>query len=364
MNTIIPKIALGKLHGFGPVRIAQLISKMGGIEEIFTASLNEIYMQTGFAKSLLREIKREEALLFAEKEGQFCEKNGVSPLFFLDHNYPRRLKQCQDAPVMLYYKGTSELNQKKIVSIVGTRNETNYGQSILEELINSLKDQNVLVISGLAYGVDIHAHRLCIENKVETIAVLGHGLDRIYPNSHRTTATKMILNGGLLTEFPTNTNPDRENFPMRNRIIAGLSDATIVVESKESGGSMITADLANDYSRDVFAYPGDVNRVFSSGCNKLIKNQKAHLVTKASDILKIMNWETKPSGSHHSLDLCLSDVEQKIVDFLIKNGEVHSDSLCNALVLPPSQLSVILFNLTLKNVIQAAKGNRIQLMPY
>ena len=282
----------------------------------------------------------------------------------MDQNYPRRLKQCQDAPVILYYKGTSELNQKKIISVVGTRNETNYGQSILEELINSLKDQNVLVISGLAYGVDIHAHRLCLENKIETIAVLGHGLDRIYPNAHRTTAAKMTLHGGLLTEFPTNTNPDRENFPMRNRIIAGLSDANIVVESKESGGSMITADLANDYSRDVFAYPGDVNRVFSSGCNKLIKNQKAHLVTKASDILKIMNWETKPFPSHHSIDLGLSDLEQKIVDFLIKNGEVHSDCLCNALVLPPSQLSVILFNLTLKNVIQAAKGNRTQLMPY
>ena len=362
MNTIIPKIALSKLHGFGPVRIAQLISKMGGIEEIFTASLNEIYMQTGFAKSLLREIKREEALIFAEKEALFCEKNGVSPLFFLDHNYPRRLKQCQDAPIILYFKGTCDLNQKKIISIVGTRNETNYGQKILEELVSAFAQKNILVVSGLAYGVDIRAHRLCLENKIETVAVLGHGLDRIYPSSHRITASKMIQNGGLLTEFPSNTNPDRENFPMRNRIIAGLSDATIVVESKVSGGSMITADLANDYSRDVFAYPGDVDRICSAGCNALIKNQKAHLITKSADLLKIMNWEIKTIKKQKLIALDLSSEEQEIVHFLNEQGEVHVDIVIQALNLQPSKLSVLLFNLELKNVIQSLRGNRISLL--
>jgi len=362
MNTIIPKIALSKLHGFGPVRIAQLISKMGGIEEIFTASLNEIYMQTGFAKSLLREIKREEALIFAEKEALFCEKNGVSPLFFLDHNYPRRLKQCQDAPIILYFKGTCDLNQKKIISIVGTRNETNYGQKILEELVSAFAQKNILVVSGLAYGVDIRAHRLCLENKIETVAVLGHGLDRIYPSSHRITASKMIQNGGLLTEFPSNTNPDRENFPMRNRIIAGLSDATIVVESKVSGGSMITADLANDYSRDVFAYPGDVDRICSAGCNALIKNQKAHLITKSADLLKIMNWEIKTIKKQKLIALDLSSEEQEIVHFLNEQGEVHVDTVIQALNLQPSKLSVLLFNLELKNVIQSLRGNRISLL--
>ena len=361
-NNTIHKIALSKLHGFGPIRIAQLTSKMGGIDDIFSSSIQEIYLQSGFSKSLLREMKRDEALVFAEKEWNYCEKNQLQHLFILDENYPRRLKQCQDAPIMLYFKGTCDLNQKKIISIVGTRNETNYGQKILEELVSAFAHKNILVVSGLAYGVDIRAHRLCLENKIETVAVLGHGLDRIYPSSHRSTASKMIQNGGLLTEFPSNTNPDRENFPMRNRIIAGLSDATIVIESKESGGSMITADLANDYSRDVFAYPGDVDRMYSAGCNALIKNQKAHLITKSADLLKIMNWENKTIKKQKLIALDLSSEEQEIVHLLNEQGEVHVDTVIQALNLQPSKLSVLLFNLELKNVIQALRGNRISLM--
>lgn len=363
-NNAIHKIAASKLHGFGPIRVAQLIARLGSIDDVLTASIHELHLQSGFSKSLLREIKRDEALFFAEKQWQYCEKNGVYPLFFLDEHYPRRLKQCQDAPVIVYFKGTCDLNQKKIVSVVGTRSETKYGHAILEELVASIKNQQVLVVSGLAYGIDIHAHRLCVENNIETLAVLGHGLDRIYPNAHRVTAAKMLAHGGLLTEFPTQTNPDRENFPMRNRIIAGLSDATIVVESKESGGSMITAHLANDYSRDVFAYPGDVNRVFSAGCNKLISSQQAHLVTKAADIVKIMNWELKPLNKFKAIALGLTDMEHKLVDFLSKNGDTHLDSLSNVLVLPPSQLSVLLFNLELRNIIRQVKGNRIQLVPF
>ena len=229
-------------------------------------------------------------------------------------------------------------------------------------MVSAFAHKNILVVSGLAYGVDIRAHRLCLENKIETVAVLGHGLDRIYPSSHRSTAIKMIQNGGLLTEFPSNTTPDRENFPMRNRIIAGLSDATIVIESKESGGSMITADLANDYSRDVFAYPGDVDRMYSAGCNALIKNQKAHLITKSADLLKIMNWENKTIKKQKLIALDLSSEEQEIIHLLNEQGEVHVDTVIQALHLQPSKLSVLLFNLELKNVIQSLRGNRISLM--
>jgi DNA processing protein len=257
-----------------------------------------------------------------------------------------------------------ELNQNKVVSIVGTRNLTNYGSKILHALIDSLKNEQIQIISGLAYGVDILAHRLSLEHGLETIGVLGHGLDRIYPFKHRSTALEMMENGGLVTEFMIDTNPDRENFPMRNRIVAGMADATIVIESKIKGGSIITAELANDYSRDVFAFPGDVDRPFSEGCNDLIRKQKAHLITNGNDFLTFMNWKDSKKKQIQQKQLFhdLNHEEEKIVTLLQDEGELHADVLCVKSGITPSQINVLLFNLEMANVIQQFPGKRFKLI--
>lgn len=360
----IYKIASSKLHGIGPVRAAQIISKMGSAEELFINSVKTIWQETGIAKSILKEMKRDEALELAENQYNYNLKHDINCHFFMDKDYPRRLKQCGDPPIIIYSKGKMDLNQNKIVSIVGTRNLTNYGSKILHELIESLKNEQIQIVSGLAYGVDILAHRLCLEHGLETIGVLGHGLDRIYPFKHRSTALEMMENGGLVTEFMINTNPDRENFPMRNRIVAGMADATIVIESKIKGGSIITAELANDYSRDVFAFPGDVDRPFSEGCNDLIRKQKAHLITKGEDFLTFMNWKESKQKKVQQKQLFhdLNQEEGKIVDLLEQESEIHADVLCMKSGITPSQMNVHLFNLEMSNVIQQLPGKRFKLV--
>jgi DNA processing protein len=257
-----------------------------------------------------------------------------------------------------------ELNQNKTVSIVGTRNLTNYGSKILHELIESMKNEQIQIISGLAYGVDVLAHRLSLEYGLETIGVLGHGLDRIYPFKHRSTALEMMENGGLVTEFMINTNPDRENFPMRNRIVAGMSDATIVIESKIKGGSIITAELANDYSRDVFAFPGDVERPYSEGCNDLIRKQKAHLITSGGDFLTFMDWKESKQKKVQQKQLFhdLTSEEGKIVHLLEVESDLHADVLCMKSGITPSQMNVHLFNLEMANVIEQLPGKRFKLV--
>jgi DNA processing protein len=358
------KIATSKLHGIGPVRTQQLLSKIGDVEELFSNTLKSIWMHTGFNQSILKALNREEALKQAEIQLNFNEKNNVSTHFFLDSDYPRRLKQCNDAPIVVYSKGNADLNNTKIVSIVGTRDITNYGVRILNELIFSLKEEGVLVISGLAYGVDITAHRLCLEHNIPTIGVLGHGFDRIYPFKHRGTAKEMLENGGLVTEFMINTKPDRENFPMRNRIVAGMADATIVIESKIKGGSIITAELANDYSRDVFAFPGDIDRPYSEGCNDLIRKQKAHLITNGMDFLTFMNWNDEKVTHSNQIQLFqeLDFNEMEIVKELQQENDLHADILCVRLNKTPSQINVLLFNLEMIGVIQQLPGKRFKLL--
>ena len=360
----IYKIAFSKLHGIGPVRAAQIISKIGSAEELFTNSIKSIWQETGFSKSILKSMKKEEAIELAENQYNYNLKHNINSHFFLDKDYPRRLKQCGDPPIVIYSKGKMELNQNKVVSIVGTRNLTNYGSKILHALIDSLKNEQIQIISGLAYGVDILAHRLSLEHGLETIGVLGHGLDRIYPFKHRSTALEMMENGGLVTEFMIDTNPDRENFPMRNRIVAGMADATIVIESKIKGGSIITAELANDYSRDVFAFPGDVDRPFSEGCNDLIRKQKAHLITNGNDFLTFMNWKDSKKKQIQQKQLFhdLNHEEEKIVTLLQDEGELHADVLCVKSGITPSQMNVHLFNLEMANVIQQLPGKRFKLV--
>ena len=358
----IYRIALSKLNGIGPIRASQVLSKLENINFLFESNLQEIKIRTGLTESFLRALKREEAINLAEKQLNFNHKNGISTHFFLDSSYPRRLRQCSDAPIVIYTKGKMDLNHTQIVSIVGTRNHTEYGKELLKSLLLSFKEKNILVVSGLAYGVDIHAHQLCLQNNIQTIGVLGHGLDRIYPSQHRQIAKEMQENGGLLTEFMIGTNPDRENFPMRNRIVAGLADATIVIESKERGGSMITAELANDYSRDVFAFPGDIDRQTSQGCNLLIKKQKAHLISTPTDFLTFMNWDSKRVSVQKELELNLEPDEAAILN-LFENGEIlHSDIIGMKAEMSASKINVLLFQMEMKNMVEQLPGKRYRII--
>ena len=339
------QIAVSFLQGIGPVRARLLLSKVPDIKCLFEYSLHDLAGLTGLSKALLKQMNRELALSLAQKELAFIEKNKIQPFFITDSAYPRRLKQCEDAPVILYGKGNLELNPLRTVAIVGTRNATEYGKQTCEELVRALADKNVLIVSGMAYGIDICVHQLCVRHNIPTVGVLGHGLDRLYPNAHKNVAKQMLNNGGLLTEFLPGTLPDRENFPMRNRIVAGMCDATIVIESKDKGGSLITAELANDYSRDVFAVPGNLGQIYSVGCNQLISQSKAHLYLGPEYFLKWMNWDNdkKPKTAQRELFLDLNAEERVMLSILEKEGEQDMDTLAYKSHFPISKTSVLLF---------------------
>jgi DNA processing protein len=351
------QIALTLLKGIGPKKAKLLLSKLDSIESVFNDSYSKISSLTGIGINLLKQMDRKEALAKSVTYQDYFNKNGIQTHFYLEKNYPRRLKQCADAPLLLFSKGNMDFNSSKLVSVVGTRNASEYGKSICEELINGFIGKDIVVISGMAYGIDICVHQLCVKNNIQTIGVLGHGLDRIYPSIHKGAANKMMLNGGLLTEFLPGTNPDRENFPMRNRIVAGMSDATIVVESKDSGGSLITAELANDYSRDVFAYPGNVGQIYSKGCNALIAKQKAHLITNSADFLKLMHWEEESKKIVQTqLFIDLTPEEKSIINLFSADSELNIDVISMKSNLPISKTNVLLFNLELSGILKSLPG--------
>jgi DNA processing protein len=353
------KIALTLLHGIGPRKAGLLVSKLGGVEAVFEEKLSVIQGETGIGKSLLKRIDRENALLEAEKQLEFIFKHQINTHFYLDTNYPRRLRQCPDAPFLLYSKGDFDPNPSKSVAIVGTRNATEYGKSLCEELILAIKDDEIQVVSGMAYGIDICAHQACVRNTISTVGVLGHGLDRIYPSAHRRIAEQMFERGGLLTEFLPGTKPDKENFPMRNRIVAGMTDATIVIESKMTGGSLITAELAFDYNKDVFAYPGNIGQIHSEGCNKLIQQNKAHLITNGNEFLRFMNWENKGRSTviQPPIFIELTEEEKQVLNGL--DGAIeHIDVLALRLNKPVSAISVILLTMELKGILKSYPGNK------
>lgn len=358
------QIALTLLKGIGPKKARHLISKLGGIEPLFKESINAISKKAEMNPILLKQMNREKALEEAKYHEAFIEKHQVKTLFYSDAIYPQRLKQCSDAPTLLFQQGNANVNHERIVAIVGTRYATEYGKSVCEEIIEGFVGKNVLVVSGLAYGIDICVHQLCLKHSIPTFAVLGHGLDRVYPYEHKTIAQRMLQNGGLLTEYLPGTKPDRENFPMRNRIVAGMSDATIVIESKESGGSLITAELANDYSRDVFAIPGNVGQIHSKGCNLLISKQKAHLITGSKDFLTWMQWdkEEKPKLIQRSFFTDFSEDEQKIITILETEGEQNIDILAIKAKLPVSKTSVYLFNLEMAGAVKALPGKKFKII--
>ncbi len=310
-----------------------------------------------------------EAFKRAEQEMVFAEKKGIACLTYTDEAYPSRLRECEDAPVALFFKGHMDFNRPHIVSVVGTRRTTGYGKEMCRSLVSGLAAAcpDIVVVSGLAYGADIHAHRAAIDNNVPTVAILAHGLDRIYPSVHRNTAVRMIENGGLLTEFLTGTEPERYNFISRNRIVAGMSDATIVIESAIKGGSLITADLANGYNRDCFAVPGRATDELSAGCNLLIRDNKAALVNSAADFLKAMGWASE-SGNHAAADTQLplfpelDEDEKRIVQLLHERGDLQLDTLVVASNIPAGRIHPLLFSLEMKGIVKLMVGGMYHLI--
>ena len=300
----------------------------------------------------------------AEKEIEFVEKYKIQTLFLTDENYPKRLLNCYDSPTVLYYRGNADLNCSKIINIIGTRNNTDYGRLVTEQLINDLQNLQVLIVSGLAYGIDSIAHKAAIQNNLPTIGVLAHGLDTIYPAAHASLAKQMLNTGGLLTEFKKETPPDKHNFPRRNRIVAGMADATIVVETAVKGGSMITAELANGYSRDVFACPGKITDNKSAGCNHLIKNNKAILLTDAAHLVEMLGWNTKKAKpkKQKELFISLTSDEQVLVEVLKAKDTVHIDEIFLKSGLTSSTVAAGMLNLEFQNVVASLPGKMYKLL--
>jgi DNA processing protein len=364
MEKRIYQIALSLLSGVGPVKAKALVAHTGSAEAVFSETEKALGLIPGIGSSIVKSLNRKECLERAEQEILFTEKYGIDIYFYQDEKYPSKLKFCEDGPLVLFTKGNVNFN-KKNVAIVGTRKATPYGKSLTKQLISDLADVDVQIVSGLAYGIDIEAHKAAMINNLSTLAVLGHGLDLIYPAAHKSIAKSMLDNGGLVTEFLSNCGGDTSNFVKRNRIVAGLCDATVVIESAVSGGSLITANLANDYNRDVFAFPGNVDQEYSKGCNFLIQQDKAHLITNASDLIKIMGWEQHEKISpaiQTQLFAELNDEEDKIVGVLRDKGEVDIDNLSYASEMTSSILSMHLFNLEMKGLVRVAPGKKYSLL--
>jgi DNA processing protein len=366
-SSLLYNIAITFIKDIGDIRAKNLLAYCGSAESVFSEKKQSLCKIPGIGDLLAEAIinNKADALASAEKELTFIEKNEISPLFFTDGKYPARLKQCADSPLLLYFKGNADLNQQKIISIVGARNQTEYGERMTNTIVKELAAHDVLIVSGLAYGVDITAHRAALDNGLKTIGVMAHGLDRIYPSVHTQTADKMVNQGGLLSDFPSETNPDRENFPKRNRIVAGLCDAVIVIESKKDGGSLITADIANSYNRDVFAVPGTIDMPYSKGCNHYIKINKAALLETAADIAYILGWEAesnkKNKTSQVSLPLNLTIEEEKLFSFIKEKGKVNIDELAVIAEMPMSKASALLLNMEFSGYIKSLPGKIYQL---
>lgn len=363
--SMLHKIALTFIKSIGPVTAKNLLAYCGSAENIFSANKKQLLQIPGIGEKTIEAIRSTDALVRARQELDFIEKHGIEVLFFSDEKYPKRLKNCIDSPILLYTKGTVDFNHQRIISIVGTRNATSYGKNLCKELCEVLAPYNVLIVSGLAYGIDITAHKECLVNNIPTVGVLGHGLDRMYPKIHKTIAQKMVLNGSLLTEFPILTNPDRPNFPQRNRIIAGIADATIVVEASIKGGALITAEIANSYNKDVYAFPGRTNDVFSEGCNFLIKTNRAGLINNANDLIYYLGWDDevkeKKKEAQTTLHLSLTPNEQRVVDAL-QNGQLSIDELCIQLNIQQSKLAIVILTLEMQGIIVSLPGKIYKLV--
>lgn len=359
-NNLLYKVGLSFLKGVGDITARNLVSYCGGAEAVFNASKAKLDKVPGIGEKFSTQIieSTTEALQKAEAELKFIEKHKIQVLFYTDKNFPQRLLHCYDAPFMLYYLGNADLNSTKIISIVGTRKATDYGKSVCEKLIETLAPYNVLVVSGLAYGIDIYAHKKCVEVGLPTIGVLAHGLDILYPAQHKSVAKQMVTNGGLLTDFPSKTKFVPGNFPARNRIVAGISDATIVIETKTKGGSVITAELADSYNKDVFAIPGNIDKPYSQGCNFLIKTNKAAMLDDVEELPEILGWKNKTVAKpkQHELLIDLTETEKQVFDLLKTTGEMRIDEIVLQSQLSSSEVASNLLNLEFKGAVKSLPG--------
>jgi DNA processing protein len=358
-SELIYQIGLTLIPGIGDVLGRKLVSACGSAEAVFREPRHHLKKLPRIGNLIADALRNKDILLRAGREMAFIDRFHISPLYFQDPEYPHRLKQCIDSPLMLYYKGSAGLNRQHVVAIVGTRQATEYGKMMTKELIAGLSHLHVLVVSGLAYGIDNCAHSFSLETGLDTIGVLGHGLDTVYPWLHRPLAERMLMQGGLVTEFLSNTKPDRVNFPKRNRIIAGMCDAIIVVEAGRKGGALITADIANSYNRDVFSVPGRVTDPFSDGTNYLIRTNRAALVQKAEDIEYLMGWKTSGAVKppvQKKIFMELTSEEERIVALLQEKGRLGIDEICMLVNTPMSKVSANLLRLEFEGIVECFPG--------
>ena len=357
-------LRLQKCKAVGDILAKKLIVNVGDVSQIFKEKATSLSKINGIGNHVLKHLFDEKNVKLAAEELKYVQENRIAYSYFLEDDYPTNLQHCIDSPILLFQDGNIDFSNQKIISIVGTRNMSSYGRDFCNQLVKDLAQYNPIIVSGFAYGVDICAHKAAVKNNLQTVAVLAHGLDEIYPKVHKKYINQVSENGGFLTEFWHNETPLRENFLKRNRIVAGISKATIIIESAAKGGSLVTADIANSYDKDVFAVPGRTTDLYSKGCNNLIKNNRAFLLNSAEEIVKMLNWDLheKPKVIQKQLFLDLDEKEQKIYDLLHEKGKQMLDVISLECNIPIYQLSAILLQMELKGVSKPLPGKMFELV--
>ena len=362
---LLSLLALQSAPNIGDTTAKKLIQHCGSAEAVFKERKERLLKLDGIGSYALKELHTANIHKEAAQELQYIQDNKITYHAFTDTTYPERLKHCIDGPILLFSDGNIQINNRKIISIVGTRKVTTMGAAFCEQLIDMLSPLNPIIVSGFAYGVDIIAHKAAMNNNLQTIACLAHGLNQIYPKAHKSYVDPMRKNGGFYTDFWSNSTPERENFLKRNRLIAGISEATVVIESAEKGGSLVTADIANSYNREVFAVPGRSTDTMSKGCNTLIKQQKAHLLTDAADLIYMLNWQTEEPAAksiQKQLFVDLDEAEKIIYNFLMKSNKEQLDIIALKCNMPTFKVASLLLNMELKGVIRPLPGKQFEII--
>jgi len=359
-NDVLYKIALSCIPGIGSQTVKQLLASCGSPQNIFKAKPGKLDKIPGIGLKTANLINASAALKMAETKLKKLEQSKTNFVFFTDHNYPDRLRQCNDSPILFFYRGNYEFNAKRIIAIVGTRNATEYGKSMTEQIVKEIKPYNPVVVSGLAYGIDITAHKAALAEELTTWAIIAGGHDKIYPSAHRKYYEEILEVGCVISEYLPDEIPNAVNFPARNRIIAGLSDGTLVVEAKEKGGALITADIANSYDREVFAVPGNIHNVSSAGCHNLIKQNKAHLITSGLDIAQLLNWDDEECSPRQTLINFDFSIEENAIISLLREKDLHIDEISWRSQMPLGALASLLLSLEMRGFIKALPGKKFR----
>ncbi|MDO9511644.1 MAG: DNA-processing protein DprA [Bacteroidales bacterium] len=363
--SLVHQIALTMLPGIGDINAKKLIAACGSPEAVFTEKTRLLMRIPGIGESTARLVNIDSIMDRVYEEIEFIQKYKIQTFFYTENAYPYRLKQCADGPILIYFKGQTDLNVPLIISIVGSRKATEYGKDFVKSIAEKLAGKGVLVVSGLAFGIDSIAHSASLDNGIATVGVMGHGLDRVYPSQNRSLAKRMLDQGGILSEFPSQTTPDRENFPKRNRIIAGLADACLVIETGLKGGSLITADIANSYNRDVYALPGRIGDPLSEGCNWLIKTNRAGLIESAEDLLESMGWNLNEGIGQRYQPLLFPELkpeEKQIFDLLKEHITLPIDEICMLSQMAPSRIAAALLNLEFEGLVKCMPGKSYRMV--